>query len=182
MAWFEWMRRRREPDGLRQWRRAWSAATADPDPDAVPRLEAELAALGLDDDATEIEQEMLEGLRALCELTRMIASAGLPEIETGHRLAAGDPCHFSAPVSMPDDPSQPSGRLLLTSRRAAFAGGGGRAVAWHAVSDVLPLDRDIVLVVRGQDEPLRFRCNTFADALSGARIARQLARRPAGSG
>lgn len=143
----------------------------------MSRLEAALDALGLPEESVEIEREMLDGLRTLCELDRQIATAGLPLIETGHRLAAGDPCHYSAPVSMPDDPAQPSGRLLMTSRRAAFAGGGGRAVAWHAVSDVLQFDRDIVLVVRGQEQALRYRCNSFGDALAGARIARQLSRK-----
>ena len=33
-------------------------------------------------------------------------------------------CHFIAPASLPDDPLQPSGRVLLTARRALFAGGG----------------------------------------------------------
>jgi hypothetical protein len=177
MAWFEWMRRKREPDGLREWRTAWAAAAAQPEADAVSRLEAALEALGLPEESVEIEREMLDGLRTLSEVNRQIAGGGLPLIETGHRLAAGDPCHFSAPVSMPDEPAQPSGRLLLTGRRAAFAGGGGRAVPWHAIAEVLQLDRDIVLVVRGQDQPLRYRCNSFGDALTGARIARQLARR-----
>jgi hypothetical protein len=79
---------------------------------------------------------------------------------------------------MPDDPAQPSGRLILTGGRAIFAG-GARALTlpWHAVSDVVPQSRDVVLVRRGGDTLHRFRCNVFGDALCAALLARTLSRR-----
>jgi hypothetical protein len=79
---------------------------------------------------------------------------------------------------MPDDPAQPTGRLLLTSTRAVFAGGARTpAVPWHATREVIQAGRDLLLVFKsGEDEGLRFRCNSFADALCGAAIARHLMR------
>lgn len=71
-------------------------------------------------DDLEIEEEMLDGLRQLLELERELRASHLPRVETSHRVVGSDRCHFSAPVSMPDDPAQPTGRLLLTSTRAAF--------------------------------------------------------------
>jgi hypothetical protein len=80
---------------------------------------------------------------------------------------------------MPDDPAQPTGRLLLTSARAVFAGGARTpAIAWHATREVIQSGRDLLFVYRNAqgDEGHRFRCNSFTDALCGAAIARHLMR------
>ena len=125
-----------------------------------------------------MEEEMLDGLRRLVELNDRLAAASLPTIETSHRVLGSDRCHFIAPVSMPDDPAQPTGRLLLTSVRAVFAGGGRTpALPWHAVREVIQTERDLLLVRLGTDDGYRFRCNSFADALCAAAIARHLMRR-----
>jgi len=88
-------------------------------------------------DDVEIEEEMLDGLRRLLEVERDLAAAQLPLVETTHRVVGADRCHFSAPVSVPDDPAQPTGRLLLTSTRAVFAGAARTpALPWHAVRDI----------------------------------------------
>jgi hypothetical protein len=158
------------------WHEAWDAAVAALDVEAVPALEARLRVPPLGDDV-EVEEEMLLGLRDLLALERGIATSQLPRIETAHRVAAGEPCHFSAPVSMPDDPAQPTGRLLLTSRRAAFAGGSRTpSIPWHTARDVIRTGRDLILVRVTRDDGCRFRCNSFSDALCAAAIARHLIR------
>jgi hypothetical protein len=130
-------------------------------------------------DDLELEEEMLDGLRQLRALARDLAAGTLPLIETAHRVVGADHCHFSAPVSIPDDPAQPTGRLLLTSTRAAFAGGTrAPALPWHAVRDVVQSGRDLLLVTsRDPEDAQRFRCNSYAEAMSGAAIARHLAGR-----
>ena len=39
----------------------------------------------------------------LAKLEAVVASTGLPVIDTGHRVVGSDACHFMAPVSMPDE-------------------------------------------------------------------------------
>lgn len=161
-----------------EWKRAWQAALDGGDPDEAARaaLAEQLDALGLPEEETEIEREMIEALRLLAELAGSVRSAGLPVVETGHRVVARDRCHFSAPASMPDHPAQPSGRLLLTASRAVFVGGGNStSVPWHGVGQVLQSDRDLILVARRPGAPHRFRCNSFGDALCSAFLSRRLA-------
>ena len=132
---------------LGEWRLAWQEACASPDAAHVAALSARLNELGLPDDDVEMEREMLEGLEQLARLQALVAVNGLPSLETGHRVVGSDACHFSAPSSMPEESSQPSGRLILTSARAVFVGGAkATTVPWHAVSDVLQQQRDVVLV------------------------------------
>jgi len=184
MGLFDWFRRNGSASSraAREWHAAWHAALTSRDPEAPARLEAWLwrdPALAAD---VEIEEEMLEALRDALALERDLAASALPAIETSHRAAAGERCHYSAPVSMPDDPAQPTGRLLLTSGRAAFAGGSRTpAIPWHAARDVLRVERDLIFVRAGTDEGCRFRCNSYSDAVRGAAIARHLmnaARKP----
>ncbi len=177
MALWGWFRRNRSGgDGrLTEWRQAWRVAAGKPDPADVASLTARLDAIGLPDDDVEIEREMLEGLDQLIRLTAIIGSNGLPILETGHRIVGADTCHYSAPASMPDDPTQPAGRLILTSARAIFAGGArATTLPWHAVSTVVQQDRDIVLVRHDRETMYRFRCNLFADAMCAAFLARRL--------
>ena len=169
----------------RAWREAWTKAVAALDAAAVAPLEASLRATPPFADDLEIEEEMLEALKQLLELERGLTASCLPEVETSHRVVGSDRCHFSAPVSMPDDPAQPTGRLLLTSTRAVFAGGARTpALPWHATREVFQSGRDLLLVFRnGQaGDSHRFRCNSFTDALSGAAIARHLMMRSRHSG
>jgi hypothetical protein len=76
---------------------------------------------------------------------------------------------------MPDDASQPSGRLLLTGVRGIFVG-GSRSVTlpWHAVGRTLQSDRDLVIVRADGSAVHRFRFNSFEDALTAAFIVEQL--------
>ena len=185
--WFRTTSRGGENAGVRAWRTAWSQAVASLDAGAMADLETALRRTPAFADDLEIEAEMLDGLRQLLDLERELAASRLPIVETTHRVVGSDRCHFSAPVSMPDDPAQPTGRLLLTSTRAVFAGGARTpALPWHAARDVLQSGRDLLFVFRhanqdGGDGGHRFRCNSFADALCGAAIARHLSRTARGS-
>ena len=112
-------------------------------------LEAALRRTPAFADDLEIEEEMLDALRQLLDLERELAASRLPIVETTHRVVGSDRCHFSAPVSMPDDPAQPTGRLLLTSTRAVFAGGARTpALPWHAAREVVQSGRDLLFVFR----------------------------------
>jgi hypothetical protein len=177
MGWFEWMRRPRGHEAAYAWRQEWETAVAALDASAPARLEERLRTVQAPGADVEVEEEMLQALRDVLALERDLAASRLPAIETTHRVAAGEPCHFIAPVSMPDDPAQPTGRLLLTSGRAVFAGGTRTpALPWHAAREVVRAGRDLVLVRSGGTDGYRFRCNSYGDALCGAAIARHLMR------
>jgi hypothetical protein len=161
---------------LDSWRQAWHKAAAEPDAGGVETLRASLLAIAASADDVEVEEEMLEGLAGLVALRDAVSTLGLPLIQTGHRVVAADRCHFSATASMPDDPSQPAGRLLLTEARAIFVGGAKAVtVPWHAVGEIAGHDRDVLLVHHNRETAYRFRCNTYGDALAAAFLARQLA-------
>src|SRR3954471_22134418 len=137
MGLFGWLTRRTDA-GTRAWRDEWTAAVAALDAGAVPRLEAALRQEAPLADDLEIEEEMLDGLRQLVALQRELGAGRAPIVETTHRVVGADRCHFSAPVSLPDDPAQATGRLLLTSRRAVFAGGARNpALPWHGVREIV---------------------------------------------
>lgn len=176
-----WLRRllgsTRGGSAAAQWRQDWSAAAAALDEAAVRTLRDRLALLGRGpDDDLEIEQEMLDGLEQLLRFAAHAAAHGLPTVVTGHRIVGADRCHFTAPVSMPDDAAQPSGRLLLTNTRAVFVGGArGVTLPWHAVAEPVQNDRDLILVRIDGTALHRFRCNSYEDVLLAAFVARRLA-------
>ena len=182
MGIFGWLRNKSsggENGEVRAWREAWLQAVASLDAAAVAPLEAVLRRTPALADDLEIEEEMLDALRQVLHLERDLAASRVPIVDTTHRVVGSDRCHFSAPVSMPDDPAQPTGRLLLTSTRAVFAGGARTpALPWHAAREVIQSGRDLFFVFRSTQEDAghRFRCNSFADALCGAAIARHLLR------
>jgi hypothetical protein len=177
MGLFGWIHRKKPAGGgmLDDWRRRWQLACGAPTRTQAEALATALDALGLPEEEIEIEREMLAGLEQLLALHDTVA-AGLPIVQTGHRVVGADVCHFTAPASMPDEPSQPSGRLILTSDRAIFAGGAkATTMPWHAIGEVLHQERDLVLVRHGRETFHRFRCNVFADALSATYLAQRLA-------
>jgi hypothetical protein len=183
MGLVEWFRRNRAPEEdprLIAWRKSWTAAAASGDGAAAGPLRRELDQLGRPDEEIEIEQEMLAALIDLAALTTSVKQDGLPTIVTGHRIIREECCHFTAPVSMPDEPSQPSGRLFLTDRRAAFGGGGAASssVPWHRVSEVMAIDRDLMLIGASQGMLCRFRCNSYSDVLCATFLARELSSAP----
>jgi hypothetical protein len=179
MGLFGWLRGKSNHGEVRAWREAWSRAIVALDAGALDTLETILRRQPPIADDIEIEEEMLDGLRQLLAVERDLEAARLPLVETTHRVVGADRCHFSAPVSVPDDPAQPTGRLLLTSTRAVFAGGTrAPALPWHAVREVVQTGRDVIFVLgrAGEGDGQRFRCNSYAEALCGAAIARHLMR------
>jgi hypothetical protein len=181
MGLFGWLKKPRGgADGhARAWREAWTKAVASLDAAAVAPLESALRRTPPFADDLEIEEEMLDALRHVLALEQELAAARVPVVDTTHRVVGSDRCHFSAPVSMPDDPAQPTGRLLLTSTRAVFAGGARTpALPWHATREVIASGRDLLFIFKHAqgDDGHRFRCNSFTDALCGAAIARHLMR------
>jgi hypothetical protein len=170
----DWWKGRRAPEDPRlvAWRAAWSKAVGASEGGESARLGAALDALAVTEEDIEIEREMLDALREREQLATCIRETGLPRLETGHRVVRDEPCHYSAPVSMPDEPGQPTGRLLLTSGRAIFVGGGnGVAATWPMISDALHVERDLVLVTGRREHAYRFRCNTYGDAMRAALLA-----------
>jgi len=164
-------RRERGSSRLAAWREQWRRAADLPSTSLARELRLALEAAVEPDEDSEVEWEMQEGL----ETAAALAEAPPAPIVTGHRVVGTDACYFSAPACLPDEPSQPTGTLLLTSSRAVFVG-GARAVSapWHAVARCTAVERDLVLVTR--DERLhRIRCNTYGDALSAAVLGRRLA-------
>lgn len=186
MGWRDWLRRGSAEDSwITQWRTEWAAAVEAPEATTAAALRARIDAASAAappaagaDDRFEMEREMLDGLDAVVELNAGLASGGPEAILTGHRAVGTDRCYFSAPVSLPDDPAQPSGTLLLTNVRAIFVG-GARAVTipWHAIGRVFPQNRDLILIRSDREDLQRFRCNTFADAMRAAGLARHLSKR-----
>lgn len=176
MGWLRWLKRTNTEDArLAGWHKAWSAAAEAPDKAGAERLRAALADIGVEDDACEIEREMLEGLEALVELSAAVDGGLPPPIVTGHRAVGGDRCYFSAPASMPDLPAQPCGTLLLTGTRAIFVGGASAVtIPWHLVAACRRQDRDLLLIRSDRPDLHRLRCNTYGDALHAAYVAAQL--------
>jgi hypothetical protein len=167
---------------LEDWRQQWRAVVPTADPAALALLTRRLDEIGAPEEEIEIEREMLSGLDELARLRQTLSVNGLPRVETGHRIVGTDTCHLSVPCSMPDDPAQPSGRLIFTGARAIFAG-GARALTlpWHAAADVLHHERDVILVRRDRETLHRFRCNVFGDALCAELLARTLSGRARGN-
>jgi hypothetical protein len=160
---------------IEAWRREWERAAETRDAAAVASLRAALDAQPPMAADIELEQEMLEGLERLVTLDEDLQAARLPLVDTTHRVVGTDACHYSAPVSMPEDSAQPSGRLLLTATRAVFVGGAKlTAVPWHMAARAIHGGRDVLLVRADGTAAYRFRCNSYADALCGAAIARHL--------
>lgn len=177
MAWWRgWFGRQVSPEERKreQWRKAWAESAGDPRRAPITTLTAQLDALHLPEEDIELEREMLDGLSAAAALAEHLERGVVPVVETGHRAVAGAACHLSAPASMPDEPSQPSGRLLMTSSRAIFVGGSRTAIPWHAVSAVQNAQRDLVLIRLDRETLVRFRFNSYADAMSAALLARRL--------
>ena len=159
------------------WRERWEKAAQTRDGAAAASLREALAndaSLGSD---LEIEYEMADGLDRLIVLAAELEAGRVPHLETSHRVVGPDGCHFSAPASLPDDQSQASGRVLLTSTRAVFVGGARLAsMSWHTVRDAARVQRDLLLI-RSADNALRLRFNTYGDAMEAAALASHLKQR-----
>ena len=177
MKLFGWIRGKDSSGGTerRRWREAWMEAVVAEDGSRAAALRAQLDGLPLaPGDDNEVELEMIDALERLALLVSETAG-GLPVVETQHRVLGGDRCHFTAPASLPEDPSQPSGRVLFTGARTFFVGGNHpQPVAWHAVRDVIHAERDVLLVRADGTAAAHFRFNSYGDAVAAAFLARRL--------
>ena len=157
---------------MQLWRRTWADAIAADGQTDTTDLRRQLdtaAAAGHD---VEVEAEMLDALEQLHRSRGTVAAGTLPVVETQHRVVGSEPCHFSAPASLPLDASQSSGRLLMTPTKAIFVGAGRTAgFAWHTVHEVARLERDVVLLRADQSVSAHFRFNTYGDAVVAAHLA-----------
>jgi hypothetical protein len=173
-------RRAREAE-LEAFRAALVAACAAPlnetataEADAL-RLVARASALGLTEEEAALELEMLDGLRDAIAFAKTVARDGLPLLDTQHRILAGEPCRFSAPVTRVDTTEGVAGRLFLTDARAVFLGVVVTALPWASVARIVRDARDVVFA--GAQRRHHFRFNTFADALRATWLADRLAGR-----
>jgi hypothetical protein len=148
------------------WADADAAAQA-PTSDGITRLREGLTATDTDD--RERREEMIDGLE---QLLAVMQSDQLPRVETGHRVIGSDACHLVAPVTLADSPL--GGKLFITAARVVFSSGGVKAWPWHRVRAITRIDRDLVVSVTGVGDALHVRCNTYADALVVAHMARRL--------
>ena len=120
------------------------------------------------DDDPEIQQEMADGLEALRQAE---AADALPVLDTQHRAIGADVCHLAVPASMPDR-SDAFGKLFVTDRRVVFASGASVNLGVGRIVKVDRQQRDVVIVSAG--DLLRFRCNSFGDALLAVWMIQQL--------
>jgi len=173
---FGWIKgtRPRTNHAREQWRAAWTAAiegTGAHDAELRRQLETFTPA----DEDVEVELEMLDALDQLRSAQRIAATGSLPAVETRHRVIGAERCHFSAPASLPAEQGQASGRVLLTPIRAVFVGAGRTsATAWHAVHEVVRMERDVLLLRADHSPAAHFRFNTYGDAVVCAFLARHL--------
>lgn len=103
---------------------------------------------------------MEDGVEAV---RRAEAAGALPVLETQHRAIGTDVCHLAVPASMPDN-ADAFGKLFVTNRRVVFAGGASITTGIGRINKVERHQRDLV-IVSGGDTLLRFRCNSFGDAM-----------------
>jgi hypothetical protein len=166
-------RRAREAE-LAEVRAAIESACAAMDESAADGLRVRLAQLAGGSDEAALEVEMLDGLRDAAAFARAAERAGLPAIETQHRVLAGERCRLAVPVSTPDGADGATGKLFFTDARAVFLSSAVTAIPWSGVARVDREARDLLLAT-GAGRRYRFRCNSFADALRGAWLAARLA-------
>lgn len=117
------------------------------------------------EDDAELQREMQEEMEAGAEMVRALEAAGdVPVLETQHRAIGPDTCHAAVPASMPDQ-ADAYGKLFLTNRRVIFSGSAPAVVGLGRIIKAERQQRDVV-IVSGGEGVLRFRCNSFGDAMS----------------
>jgi hypothetical protein len=132
------------------------------------------AALDLTEDDAALEVEMADGLLEVAALSEA-ATRGepLPVVDTNHRAANGEVCHFLAPASRPDASEDGGGKLLFTARRLVYLGAAPLNVSWAHVAEVRDRERDLEIRLR-PERVVVIRCNSYVDTLRGAWMAGRL--------
>jgi hypothetical protein len=160
---------------LEAFRAEIDAAAAAGDRARLQALLGRPAQLGLADEDAALECEHVAGLLAALDLRERLARGDPPEvIQTAHRAIAGETCHFIAPASFPDGLMDQGGKLFLTNRRVLYLGHSTSSADWRHVREVRDHERDMFLTVEPLDL-LRFRLNSYVDALRAVELARHLA-------
>ena len=103
------------------------------------------------------------------------AAGALPVLETQHRAIGGDVCHLAVPASMPDR-ADAFGKFFLTDKRVIFAGPSPVAMGIGRVIKATRDQRDVVIVAGG--DLLRFRCNSFGDAMLAVWMIDRIKQKP----
>ena len=153
------------------WWASAAALASSPDARSIDALERDAVAIADDPDEHERQVEMIDGLRALLD----VSDGALPTVHTQHRVVGEDSCHFLAPASLVHR-TDAAGKIFLTSRRIVFVGGAPAAWPWHRVLQVTRVERDVLIQLLGHDDVVGVRCNTYGDALVAAHLAERLAR------
>lgn len=161
-------RRPPQPDVTAWWRAANALAVA-PTADGLAALRASALPMTEAPDLAEDQQEMLEGLETLLQVS---AAASLPVVDTQHRVIGADRCHHLAPASLVDQVDA-GGKLFVTSARLVLVAGSVQAWPWHLVSGLSRQDRDVIVDLRGR-APVRLRLNTYEGALIVCALAERL--------
>jgi hypothetical protein len=158
-----WSLFRRSPavDPAADWWRDANAAVTAPTAATLAHLRATVTGDGRQADERDRQLEMLEAIEQLVALQ----ATALPEIATQHRVIGTDRCHLIAPAVLVETASAP-GKLFVTSARVIFAGPRVRAWAHHRIRGRLRAERDLILTIAGEPEPVVFRCNSYGDALA----------------
>jgi hypothetical protein len=158
-----------QPDSSHWWREA-NALTAAPDAARLAALKTQIADAAKYPDTAELQEEMIDGLERLFTLA---SEPALPVIATQHRVIGSEVCHFIAPVSLIEEVDS-AGKLFATGERLVFAAGTVRQWAWHAISAITRVERDVVIDLRGRPAAARLRTNTYGDALLLIALAERL--------
>jgi hypothetical protein len=117
------------------------------------------------EDDAELQQEMQDEMDTGAGMVQQLEAAGtVPVLETQHRAIGTDTCHAAVPASMPDR-ADAYGKLFLTNRRVIFSGSAPLAVGLGRIIKAERQQRDVV-IVSGGEGVLRFRCNSFGDAMT----------------
>ncbi len=152
----------------------WAEAdriAAAPDAAAVDALEQTRDGTETDPDTSDLEEEMVFGLR---QLVAIADRPQLPTVVTQHRVIGADICHMVTPVTIPGDAGA-AAMLFLTATRCLTVGPRTETIAWHRVRRVTRVGRRVV-IDGGGDCAVDLLCNTFGDALTVAHLAGRLAK------
>jgi hypothetical protein len=180
MGLISWLTRKdRTAEKQRQhWRSLCESAIAAESDAGLDELRAMLGPFERDGGDIEIELEMLDALKHAVQTRRDLSAGGLPHVETQHRVIRSEPCHFTAPASLPTDPGQASGRVLFTPTRCYFVTSGKTTTQpWHLVQQIVRRDRDLFFARPDGGGGAHYRFNTYADAVIATLLATELKKR-----